>query len=273
MNTAIRTLESGLLKTSVFREPQGARWVHHVGEQAPLLFVDHATIPLSVQQQVGSGVVFGSGSATMREYHTAGAVMMLDLLTVSDEKALAAAGTGWGLALKELHAVATTPDHTLDAPRTLHRAQVWLNGWEPAQSILQPYLPILHAWVEEMRTSGPVLTHGYPGMAHWVTQAEGTHGALLTGEDLGVASRAYDLTWVLGEIAELRAFYPQLGSPLDVLEENFRTAYGLAISTATERTGIAYRLIHHAYDWHHYAGASIADAQRLVHLATHYLHP
>ncbi|MDR6867919.1 hypothetical protein J2Y69_002527 [Microbacterium resistens] len=75
---------------------------------------------------------------------------------------------------------------------------------------------------------------------------------------------------MVGEIAELFAFYPDLRPVLAGFRGGFIEGYGDA-DFGMLRIGIAYRLAQHAYDWFHYADATEAQARSLLTLAAAYV--
>ena len=266
-STPRRRLTTGLLVTELHLEQGKAVWTRRLGAQAPLDFSPTQNPSAENQRQ---HIVWGEGTATFRSYATTAGTTVAEQLQQRSPKDMHRMGQLWGEALNNLHATPITGPTTLREPRTLQRAEGWLSGkWLPALHTLGPMaLGQLKRWSQRMLgTQDSALAHGSPGMAHWVLTANGRSGSLLTGEDTGLAAPAYDFGWVLGEIAELYAFYPALRTNLDPLRLGLLNTYPEAIGESGFSLACAYRLTQHAYDWHHYGHASLREAQLLLDLA------
>lgn len=253
MSAVLRSAATGLLGTTA----TASTWTHRLGADAPLPF-SSLRIRLTT---VDPRIVLGTGDATVRRYDTPATSLVPEVLGSRSAADMTALGRAWGEALRSVHGAVVETEAV--APRPLLRAAAWLDGgWSLADELRDP----LAAWALRMRAPArPVVLHGHPGMAHWVV--DGLDGVLLTGEDLGVGDPVYDVAWVLGEIAELDAFYPALRPALDALRGGFLGGYGIALDPAELRVGVAFRLAQHAYDWQHYAGASPAAARLLLRVA------
>lgn len=254
----LRRTSTGLLIT----EATSAEWTHRLGAAAPLPF-SALRIRLDAPDP---RVLLGVGDADVRRYPCTATALVPELIGTLGTPALLALGRAWGEALQSLHRATVLAGVALP-PRPLRRAAAWLGGgWAAATEELgADGLAALAAWAERMtRCADPVVLHGHPGMAHWVV---GASNALLTGEDLGLGDAAYDVAWVLGEIAELEAFYPAARPALDALREGFLAGYGGTLDQGALRDGIAFRLAQHAYDWRHYAGAAESAARSLLRVA------
>ncbi|MFV0374549.1 hypothetical protein [Microbacterium sp.] len=198
---------------------------------------------------------------------------MPDLLRSAGGDAVARVGRLWGSALRAMHTHAVVAANPRP-PRTLTRACVWATGqWPGVHEVIgDDGHAALRGWIADVRGPvKPVVVHGSPGMAHWTVAPDGSQAALLTGEDAGVADASYDTAWVLGELAEIFHFYPSAREGIVRLRQGFEEGYGALPDPDRIHIGIAFRLIQHAYDWHHYAGASPAEAGLLVRLAGTYL--
>ncbi|GAB3536478.1 hypothetical protein GCM10027403_17360 [Arthrobacter tecti] len=271
----LRESSTGLLQTTVTAGKNGALWTHHLGEMASFPF---SSLSIRLDTPLDS-ITFGIGDATRRAYQTSTTATVPDLLATGENEALFLVGRWWGQALSMLHANA---DADADAdtmsipPRTLTRAQAWTAGqWPVVGGIIgDDGLRTIRAWTEDMLKQDHnrlVVVHGSPGMAHWTVAPDGSRAALLTGEDTGFADASYDAVWVMGELAELHHFYPSIRPGIARLRQGFQDGHGTLPDPGTMRVGIAFRLLQHAYDWHHYAGASIENAQLVIRLADSYL--
>jgi len=268
-------VQTGLLATEVTSHDGVYTWQHRLGAHAPVGFSTLAPSGKSKETHDSELVIWGQGDNTSRSYRThAGSSLAIHLLDPQPVK-LRAIGKLWGAALNEIHNVRPASKVTFTKPRTLQRAAAWLDGsWKPARTVLgSAGLSRLVDWAIRMG-EGPhrVLVHGCPGMAHWVMTSDAREGSLLTGEDAGVASPIYDFGWVLGEITELRAFHPLLGTGLNQLEEGLLDCFPEVPNLTDLNLARAFRLVHHAFDWHHYAGASIEQAALLLRLARNYIY-
>lgn len=261
----IRATETGLLRTEVHATVAGFEWQHSLGPQIQLPFVT-----FNPQIQLTGALVQGAGGPASRSYLVPGDSLVADLLT-NASLPFSEIGSCWGEALKALHRQERCDDMFDFLPRTMRRADAWLSGsWQPVLAVIGAHgLAKVRGWADEM-SQGLQLCHGQPGIAHWVLTSEGQEGRLLVGEDIGIADERFDLAWVLGEFAEIFAFYPSCRGALQQLRAGFLENYE-KYSSDELRVGIAYRLIQHAYDWHHYAGASEKDARTLLSLANAYL--
>lgn len=271
--TLIRSTSTELLATELHTRDGTSLWVHRLGVNAPLPFV---SLPIELSSSADPSLVTdGAGDDGQRSYSTAADWMVFDLLAAGELSRLAAAGRRWGMAIRSLHetAVLTVPDAGR-SPRTVQRATAWTSGrWQPAREVLgERGLWEIRRWLDEMVSSPrTVVVHGHPGMAHWVATADGTGGTLLFGEDAGLAAPGYDISWVLGEIAELHAFYPAWRPALDQLRAGFLAECGSTSSSTDIASGIAFRLAQHAYDWLTYAAGDEEQARMVLRLAASYL--
>lgn len=266
----VRSIATGLLKTDVYLTEDGYLWVHVLGDAAPLSFSDlQITLPQNTPL-----ITLGEGAGEQRSYNISLGTMIFDLLEAQNLSALRATGKLWGQALHHLHQKAVgPPEQKTSAPRSLQRAYTWLNNWDMAASVLgEDGIAQLAEWsVAILSSPNQAISHGYPGMAHWVTTENGSEGTLLSGEDTGIASPAYDVSWVLAEILELHTFNPALRPFLEQLREGFIEGYPSLSDGPLIPAGLAFRLTQHAYDWHHYAGATSDQATMLLRLAKHHL--
>lgn len=270
--SVIRSTRTDLLSTGVYQVGGVYEWVHSLGVGAPIPF---SSLPISIAPAPGADLlVVGVGGDRHRSYSTPAGSTVFDLITAGVPANLRAAGRIWGTALSVLHDNASLIDFPGSTPRTVQRSEAWLGGaWEPACDILgDSGLREIRRWIERV-LSDPhqVVVHGYPGMAHWVVTPDGAAGSLLTGEDLGLAHPAYDIAWVLGEMAELHAFHPVLRPAIEELRNGFHETCGEGPAPSEIGPALAFRIAQHAYDWHHYAGAGEAQAKALLRLASSYL--
>ncbi|MHC6175773.1 hypothetical protein [Glutamicibacter endophyticus] len=268
----LRTARTGLLETVVTQEEAGARWIHRLGTDAPRDFVE-----LPMQRIDRDGVCWGHGSTTERSYRTCTTQGLTEILPAARPATLERIGWLWGQAVRAVHEQELSGLEG-QAPRTLLRAERWITGrWRPMIDVVGARRATqLERWAQHIGPHAPetIFVHGSPGMAHWTLNEEATAGALLTGEDTGLAHPAYDLAWIYGELAELAAFYPSRRPALYRLRSGIAQGYGADLDPQLLRTGISYRLIQHAFDWHHYAGAALPHAQLLITEALNYLdHP
>lgn len=267
-------VQTGLLATEVTSHDGVYSWQHRLGAHAPLSFSTLVPSGLTNMTHDSELVIWGQGDSSDRSYRThAGASLAIHLLDPKPVK-LRVIGKLWGAALNEIHNVRPDSKVAFTKPRTLQRAAAWLDGaWKPARTVLgSAGLNRMNDWAIRMSEGHHrVLVHGCPGMAHWVLTADARSGSLLTGEDTGVANPVYDFGWILGEIAELRAFHPLLGPVLNQLEEGLLDCFPDVPNLNDLNLARAFRLVHHAFDWHHYAGASIEQATLLLRLATNYI--
>lgn len=271
--TLIRSTSTELLATECHTRDDVHLWVHRLGTDAPRPF---ASLPIDLSNSADRALVTnGTGDDRERSYSTAAGWMVFDLLAAGEPSRLAATGRRWGKAIRSLHETAVLTDRgAARPPRTLQRATAWTSGrWQPAREELgERGLWEIRRWLNEMVSPPrPVVVHGHPGMAHWVGTADGTGGTLLFGEDTGLAASGYDISWILGEIAELYAFHSAWRPALDHLRAGFLAECGSITSSTDIALGIAFRLAQHAYDWHTYAGADEEQARMLLRLATSYL--
>ncbi|KSU65031.1 hypothetical protein [Arthrobacter sp. NIO-1057] len=267
-------VETGLLATEVASHDDLYSWKHRLGKRAPLAFSTLAPAGPSHTTPDSSLVIWGRGDSVERNYRTqANSTMAIHLLDSTPVK-MRSIGKLWGTALNTVHKAQPGSRASFTGPRTLQRAAAWLDGsWQPARNLLgAATLARLNDWAARM--SGDehrVLVHGCPGMAHWVLTADARSGSLLTGEDTGFANPVYDFGWVLGEIAEIKAFHPLLLPDLEQLEQGLLDCFSAVHNPADLDLARAFRLVHHAFDWHHYAGASIEQSTVLLRLATNYI--
>ncbi|MBT2584971.1 aminoglycoside phosphotransferase family protein [Arthrobacter sp. ISL-95] len=265
----IRSTRTDLLSTGVYEVGRSYEWVHSLGIGAPIPF---SSLPVSIDSVPDDDLlVVGVGGDRHRSYSTPAGSTVLDLITAGEPANLRAAGRLWGTALNCLHDSASiVGDFPESTPRTVQRSEAWLEGtWEPAREVLGELgLLEIRRWINSILSSPDrVVVHGYPGMAHWVVTPNGAAGSLLTGEDVGLAHPAYDIAWVLGEMAELHAFHPALRPALDEMRNGFLETCGAVPGPTQIGPALAFRIAQHAYDWHHYAGAGEAQAKSLLRLA------
>ncbi|MDY6052396.1 MAG: hypothetical protein SPI83_08375 [Rothia sp. (in: high G+C Gram-positive bacteria)] len=274
-----RTLLSstGLLKIEKWSAGEQRGLVHTLGNSASLPF---NTLHFMPQEERPSALVWGQGSSKERFYPLTGYTPIYTRVMDSEGQYhlnyYQMVGKAWGSALREVHQLpvsGNTPSASY-LPRTAVRSHHWLNeeGWEYLNKVLvTEHFEKLRQW-ERSVTCGAnlVVSHGNAGFISWLVSDRQVTGALLSGEDVGYALPEYDIGWVLGEFAELYAFYPRLRPKLVNLQKGFLTGYGDFLENNLN-SGIAFRLIHHAYDWHHYAGANLQATQLLIELATDYL--
>lgn len=267
----LRSTATGLLETTVTASGQYISWTHCCGAQAPSNFSQlRPTLPTPTQL-----ICVGDGDATTRRYRTQTTKILPELMLEEDTQVLQRTGQQWGRALKTLHHSHPATAGTHPPPRSYQRAGSWLNGdWALSREVLgETGLATIRGWATTMvSAAAEVLVHGSPGIAHWtVAKDPKVPGVLLTGEDTGIADPSYDVAWILGELAELHYFYPQLRAAVFAVQTGLQHGYGPTMDPRQHRSGIAYRLVQHAYDWNHYAGASAAQASLLLRLATAYL--
>lgn len=266
--------ETLLLKCEVWSVGNKKIYEHRLGDAAPLPFSDRSDNSTTST----SSILWGDGNDAIRRYslHEQGPVygyLFNEAVTGSID--FADVGRSWGRTLRALHESSSYPPaKEAHIPRSLSRASAWLYREEWAN--LNEHLDSSHflkirQWVQETTVSDSLrLAHGSPGFVNWLTDKGGADGVLLTGEDTGYATWDYDLGWVLGEFAELYAFYPAVRGRLRYLQLGLLEGYGLRTNRSFDTT-IAFRLIQHAYDWHHYANAGWQQAQLLINLAKTYL--
>lgn len=269
----IRSTSTGLLTIEVLKRRDGHIWTHHLGAEAPLPF---SRLRMIQNSHVGTNVIsLGEGNDHSRSYATNTEATVFELLQVEDTGIMGQIGRLWGQALNTLHATPTADlNPPLGVPRTIKRAGSWLaGGWPAATAMLGNHgLERINAWIIQMvQSPQAVLVHGHPGMAHWTVSLDGQRGALLTGEDTGLADPGYDFGWILGEITELHAFRPELRASLESLRNGLLEHYGQLPSASMLATARAFRLTQHAYDWHHHAGATLDQANLLLQLAAAHL--
>jgi len=270
---AVFRTATGLLETELQHQDYGFTWTHRLGRSASLPF---SSIALEPTRGVGSSaIVQGKGTRRLRRYEINSGLTVLQVLQTTGAQELYELGLAWGQALDALHAADTAAASAgYPPPRTMCRAAAWIHGeWLPARDILGPRgLRQLADWAQRMLHSprrGPV--HGYPGMAHWIPAASATQGWLLSGEDTGYADPFYDYGWVLGELAELHEFHPALRDAVEQVRRGLLAQCPSRPDAANQDLACAYRLAQHAYDWHHYAGATLEDSALLLGLAARYL--
>lgn len=273
-DTVIRSTSTGLLSTEVHAVDGSYVWVHRIGPGAALPFSD---LPIAIDPAADTALVtVGRGNDDHRSYSTVAGSMVFELLVAGESLNLRAAGRRWGEALRSLHENASVSGDSTDRPpRTIRRAKGWIDGnWRAAREVLSEHgLQEIRRWISlVLSCPHPAVVHGHPGMAHWVVTDDGDGGALLTGEDAGLADPVYDIAWVLGEIAELHAFHPASRPVLDQLRTGFLETCGPVPGPSELGPALAFRIAQHAYDWHHYAGAGEEQAKVLLRLAATYLH-
>ncbi|GAA4798188.1 hypothetical protein [Rothia endophytica] len=267
---------TGLLITEKWSAGGQEGLVRTLGDSAPLPF---SSAVLEPQQKQASVLVWGRGNIQERFYPLTKHTPLYNYLIeteVQDSLDYRTIGKAWGSALREMHQLPVLGEAlpTSCTPRTAVRSYHWLNdeGWEHLTKVLATeHFEKLRQWIEAVtRGENLAVSHGNAGFINWLISADQVTGVLLTGEDVGYAQPEYDTGWVLGEFAELYAFYPNLRLKLTDLQQGFLTGYG-DFTENNLNSAIAFRLIHHAYDWHHYAGANLQAAQLLIDLATNYL--
>lgn len=265
----VRSVQTGLLKTKVYSAGTEFHWLHQLGDMAPYAFSDlAASLPNTPNNQL---VAIGHGDGTQRRYVVTAGMTMHTALCTQTPAQLGKIGAQWARALNLVHALTVNASMTGDLyPRSLQRSQAWIKGqWKLANSILGTRnLSILHEWTQTIaESSDRCVSHGHPGMAHFLVSKNLHEQVLLTGEDLGLADPHFDFGWVLGELAELEAFYPDLYDNVAAVRKGLMSELPNSYSTGERNLATAYRLSQHAYDWHHYAGASEEHAGLLLHLA------
>lgn len=266
--------ETLLLRREIWAGENEEVCVHRLGKSAPLTFSSDFKNNIHTFSE---SAVWGVGDQSTRTYLLDGQRSVYEYLF--DEEAQKSIdfidlGRSWGKSMHDLHETSSKiPDKFLP-PRSLQRAYPWLHRekWQQLNNTLSSsQLMKIRQWEEQMVDSDSLqLVHGSPGFLNWLTAKDGTRGVLLTGEDIGYARKDYDLGWVLGELAELHAFYPALRPHLINLQNGLFIGYG-HVADEGFNTAIAFRLLQHAFDWHHYAGASQKQAQALIDLAKKYL--
>ena len=264
----IRATRTGLLDTVVEGDGDGVRWSHRLGPHAPIPF---SSMSIRLECDVAS-VVLGAGDETQRVYATSTTSLLQNLFSAQQAVDLGSLGRSWGDAIRRIHEHAV-PTQRAVPPRTLIRARAWIaGGWPPIHRILgTDGMLEIQRWASQATNQNTRVVHGSPGMAHCTVNSTGSKIALLTGEDIGVADPGYDIVWVLGELSELYHFYRGLRSQILALRKGLEAGYGSFPAPNQVRVGIAFRLLQHAFDWHHYAGAEIKHANLLIQLARTYL--
>lgn len=264
----IRVTRTGLLETVVEGDGDGLRWSHRLGPHAPCPF---SSMSIRLECDTAS-VVLGAGDETQRVYATSTTRLIQDLFGAHQAVDLGSLGHSWGQAIRRIHEHAVPTQPTVP-PRTLIRARAWTTGgWPPIHRILGTNgMKEIQRWAAQTTNQRTRVVHGNPGMAHCTVDSTSSKIALLTGEDIGVADPDYDIVWILGELSELYHFYPGHRSQILTLRKGLEAGYGPFPELSQVRIGIAFRLLQHAFDWHHYAGAEIKHANLLIRLAHTYL--
>ncbi|GAA1408557.1 hypothetical protein AUR04nite_34140 [Glutamicibacter uratoxydans] len=265
----VQSVQTGLLKTKVYSTGAAFHWLHELGDKARYAFSDHTVSFQDTQNE--QLLAIGQGDGTRRKYVVTAEMTMHTALHTQTPAQLRKIGVQWGKAINLVHVSPAGAALTHDmSPRSLQRSQDWLNGqWKIANRILgSKNLSILREWAQSMaQSSDRCVSHGQPGMAHFLVSTNPNDQVLLTGEDLGIADPHFDFGWVLGELAELEAFYPDLQDNVAAVRKGLMSEVPNSYSTDEWNVSSAYRLSQHAYDWHHYAGASEEHAGLLLHLA------
>ncbi|MGJ6962807.1 hypothetical protein ACSDR0_12945 [Streptosporangium sp. G11] len=131
-----------------------------------------------------------------------------------------------GAALARLHAV-PLPGADLPSPDGLLRLLSWLrDGLGPgaapdlhrraAEMLGRDRMATVAAWCVPPAEAPHVLLHGGPSLGILLPLTPGTHGGLLTGENLAAGPPESDMGWIIGELVELRASVHRFGSRRDL---------------------------------------------------------
>jgi hypothetical protein len=270
---------TGLLSTSVFAHADaGFRWRRSPGPLARSRYRavrDDLRGSLKCLAAVDDArMALGERDGSCFTYLVAGRESMATrLLRAGPQTQLEHALHGLGRLLRTMHDDATSPAPTPFAPPPpLLRLGDWFSDRAPtpraayAGSALRRFLgprrwETLLLWhrclVEDEH---PVVVHGAPGLGSLVIGDDG--GAdLLTGEDLGLAPRQFDLGWVLGELVELKWYLNGDSRSWQRLTEALFDGYGTDLGAdwnrmATLRTAV------HLHDYIAYVGWHDAEFAR-----------
>ncbi|MEV8453907.1 hypothetical protein AB0467_17640 [Streptomyces sp. NPDC052095] len=261
-----------LLHTSVRAAPDGPgwEWTRTTGPLAPSAFQPPTGLGDRLAA-VGRGssvrLAVGRAAGADRIYSVRGQESVANrLLSDGPSPELREPLRGLGDTLARLHAGGPPPEaERLGPPRGLLRLDTWLAGRAPVARAAYVGAQMRHRlgperWVrvtdwcrEAAEDTAVTLVHGAPGLGSLVVEGDTGRASLLSGEDLAVAPRYFDLGWVLGELVELKW---QLGGDRQgwqLLLEAFFEGYGQDAGDRWNQLA-ALRILLHVHDIAAYVG-------------------
>lgn len=271
---------SDLLRTRIERGSAGYRWTRQLGRAAPFVFSTSSPYPRVI------GVTFADDDSRhdTRSYTVAGRSSVADRLLagdLADPDAAARLITSveqFASALRALH------DRLAPAHPSMRRHRGWLrlHRWTTGRAGTSVALhavdnvrtelgelrwATLARWAEgatDIETPA-VMLHGAPGLGSIVVDDTCSGPELLTGEDMTIGPRHWDLGWVLGEIAELSTSAPGPREHWRVLVDAVWRGYGVA-DALPDRAAIdriaTLRIALHLHDFIAYVGWSQSECRR-----------
>lgn len=233
---------TGLLRTTIRGTPQGWVWSRRPGPDAPAPFAD--PYPPLTRWLLGRSVggvrwVVGERDGQGGRIYTAPSALSAALLLLGPGPrqpalaALADALAGVGGLLAELHGVPTPlRSAATGPPRALLRLHNWLTGVSstPGRAALRTavgvrrYRLLTDTCAAALAPSADhVLSHGALSLGSLVL-GPGNGAAVFVGEDLGIAPRAFDLAWPVGELSEFGLKPEALRTLVDALSQGYGEA-------------------------------------------------
>jgi phosphopantothenoylcysteine decarboxylase / phosphopantothenate---cysteine ligase len=246
--TRVESFGTGLLETTVRRLPAGAEWIRRPGPRA-----GGFPVAAPVEDPVGPVRLVGGGTDPDRRTYQVGGDRSLAAELLDDGPGRADLLDGLGRALRRLHDRPAAPS---PPPPGLRRLRDWLDGRaaEPVAAdaagllreiLAEPKWAALTDWARDLDGGADaVRVHGAPSLAALVPDPDGGTAALLTGEDLGTASRAYDLGFVLGELVELRWRRGGDAASWQRLVDALAAGYGRDLGPALHRAAVLRIALH-----------------------------
>lgn len=226
-----RSFGTHLLLTEIEPTADGFAWTRRPGDLAPEPFVSAGTAHSLLPPQPADEVVQlrpGRVDGEAREYRVSSnhslASDLLESPGSTDLSRLLPAFTSLGTALRRLHAHPVEPTAGLTRPRPLNRLLTWLTVDDESSRLayLKSRLdgPLRARLIEVAARASIrdlVLAHGAASLGAVVGPDANGGYVLLTGEDICLAHRLYDLGFIVGELAEMAwqlGWHPSAWSPL-----------------------------------------------------------
>lgn len=262
VSSEVREYGTRLLRTRISTTDDGHLWQRTPGQAAPEPFAPAVDLPSL--SSTGVQVVVGRPDGESRRYRVPGAHAVAGLLLENHRQTdFVPHLRGLGRTLRTLHDLEDVPgtEH-LTVPRAVRRLTAWIDGDAPVlgaqvsrsrlRSLLGPERwERVDGWLAAATAQDTVLSHGAASLGSLTIDTVDGVPALLTGEDLGLAPRGYDVGWVLGELVELAW---QMAWPPAVQQRLFSAVvegYGSQID-ASVRRWMVLRILLHMHDFSAY---------------------